>query len=534
MPIVINEGATFMLTDERGDITPGGELGLYDRDRRMLSRSELRLDGEAPIVIGGRAVSAWTALHILTNPLLAGAPRGTLIVRRERTVGGGVGEELEVANFGDAEAAVSLELRFGADFAHIFEVKRAVEEKPAASSAAPEVRVEAGPDGRSLSIRDPRDARSRSLRIEVSETAAIEGTTLRFDLRLARRARWRLTVECHVPAPPERSAVTRPRRGPHPDILAHRGHRQHEMIEGAPRLETDSVVLREAYEQSVTDFARLCITGEEAAPGEYVIAAGIPWFMTLFGRDSLIAGFQALPFYPEHARGVLDALARLQGTKVDRIRQEEPGKILHEYRASVAGGDANVIPAFPYYGSVDATPLFLMLLAAVWRSTGDLAVVRSLREPALRALEWMDRYGDRDGDGYLEYRLDATVGLANQGWKDSHDSIRFRDGRLARPPIALCEVQGYAYAARAGMADVFAALGEEERARPLRATADKLRERINADFWLPDREFYALALDGDKRPVDALTSNPGHLLWTGVPDEARARQVAERLLPLLV
>jgi len=221
-------------------------------------------------------------------------PRERLIVRRERTAGGGMREEVEIANFGDAEAAFALELRIGADFAHIFEVKRAVEVPPSTTATA-DLRSRVGRDRRSLTLRDPRDERSRSLRVQVSEPAGITADALRFDVRLARRARWRLSVDCEVPVPTaSRDGAHGAARGPHPNIQVHRDHRQHEMIEGAPALVTDSTVLRGGYEQCVADFARLCIAGEEAARGEYVIAAGIPWFMTLFRRDSLIAGYQSL------------------------------------------------------------------------------------------------------------------------------------------------------------------------------------------------------------------------------------------------
>jgi glycogen debranching enzyme len=272
------------------------------------------------------------------------------------------------------------------------------------------------------------------------------------------------------------------------------------------------------------------MSGEASSDGEVVIAAGLPWFMALFGRDSLITAYQALPFYPDLARGVLRALARLQGTKVDPLTREEPGKIIHEYRAAVPDDAQTLIPSFPYYGTVDATPLFLILLAAVHQTTGDLELVASLRESALQALSWLERYGDGDGDGYIEYAREHDRGLAHEGWKDSFDAVQLRDGTLARPPIALCEVQGYAYAARVGMAKVFGDLGDRHLAARLRDDAAALKARFNRDFWLADREYYALALDANKRPVDAMTSNPGHLLWSGIADQDKAALVAKRLL----
>lgn len=530
MPITINEDTTFLISDEVGDVPAGAEFGLYDEDTRFLSRYELTLDGRAPLLLAARATGAAAAVHVLTNPALPAVPRGQLGIVRQRLVGPGMREDLAITNHGDRDAALTLELRFDADFAHVFEVKRSIEVEQEAverKGAAPEV----GEDGRSLRFRSERSNLGRRLVVTFARQPEVAADRCRFALRLARRESWHLGLDA-IPFAEEASAAPGAAAGGNRrrEAREHRHHREVELVQGAPGLETDGDVLRRGYAQSVRDFAALCIKGEAVAEGEFVIAAGIPWFMALFGRDALIAAYQALPFYPERAKGVLRALARLQGIRVDPVRAEEPGKILHEHRFGTPTGTRRPIPAFPYYGSIDATPLFLILLAAVFRVTGDLDFVRSLHANALRALDWMERSGDRDGDGYLEYLREGEVGLENQGWKDSFDAIRFRDGTIARPPIALCEVQGYAFAARLGIADVLDALGEPERAAELRAAAAALKQRVNRDFWLPDRGSYALALDADKRPVDALTSNPGHLLWTGIADDDKARLVAERLL----
>jgi len=276
------------------------------------------------------------------------------------------------------------------------------------------------------------------------------------------------------------------------------------------------------------DFATL--RGAVIAGGAPIIAAGIPWYMALFGRDSLIASYQALAFMPDLAHGTLRALAELQGTKVDPARAEEPGKILHEHRVGPLAGMQRPIAHFPFYGTIDATPFFLIALAAVCRLENDVAIARKLLDHALRALDWMGRYGDLDGDGYPEHDCGGGNGLTNQGWKDSGDSVRFQDGSLARPPIALCEVQGYAYAARRCMADILDALGERGEARRLRAEARRMKRRFNRDFWIPERAYYAVALDGDKRRVDSLTSNAGRLLWTRIAEPDKARLTADRLL----
>jgi glycogen debranching enzyme len=534
--ITINEDTTFLIADELGNVPEGAELGLYQDDTRFVSHYELCLNGEPPLGLAARATDYYAATHVLTNPPLHGMERNVLSIVRQRLVGRGMHEDLDIVNHGDREAAFTLELRIDADFAHIFDVKREISVEKEAIRRVGDFSLDRARDGNSLRFRYQRGDLRRCLIVGFSEPPVAERGCCRWALRLAPRETWHLCVnfqtledQCEDQCP-----VTCDRgRTPgavEPGPIGHGARRHADSVLRAPRLETDFPALRRAYAQSAEDYAALQIKGKDVSDGELALAAGIPWFMALFGRDSLIAAYQALPQYPLLARGVLRALARLQGTRVDRVSAEEPGKILHEHRSGTLASRAEVIPKFPYYGTIDATPLFLMLLGAVHRVTHDLDFARSLRENAVRALDWMERFGDRDGDGYLEYARDAEVGLENQGWKDSHDSVRFRDGSLAPPPIALCEVQGYAYAARLGIADVFDALGEPERAGRLRAEAAGLKERFNRDFWLPERGFYAEALDGQKRPVDALTSNAGQLLWTGIADDDKARLVADRLL----
>jgi glycogen debranching enzyme len=527
--LVINKDATFLIADESGNIPDGADFGLYLDDTRFLQRHELTLDDQPPVPLGARATDHSSATHFLTNPASPRIPRGVLSIVRRRSIGCGLREELEITNYWNEVAEFSLELDFQADFAHVIAVRQGLKTtdgSPPVTGIAPRI----AHDGRSLHFEGNG---SDPFTVNLCKVPDVADGRYRFGLRLAPRKQWHLCIHYIAPGSEEaehgaeassclRDGATRPGLP--------RERRRSELVRRAPRLETDSHVLRRAYQRSVQDFAALRIKGESSSDGDVVIAAGIPWFMALFGRDALIAAYQALPFYPDLAKGVLRALARLQGREVDPLRSEEPGKIIHEHRPGVPGGAQELIPGFPYYGTVDATPLFLMLLAAVHRITGDLEFAASLRENALRALEWLDRYGDRDGDGYVEYAPEDGSGLANHGWKDSFDSVQFRDGTHARPPIALCEVQGYAYAAKVGMAELFVALGEPERAVRLRADAAALRDRFNRDFWLPDHGYYALALDAEKRPVDALTSNPGHLLWTGLADEERGRLVAERLV----
>ncbi|WP_272896429.1 amylo-alpha-1,6-glucosidase, partial [Mycobacterium avium] len=257
------------------------------------------------------------------------------------------------------------------------------------------------------------------------------------------------------------------------------------------------------------------------------VAAGAPWFMTLFGRDSLLTAWMALPLDVGLSIGTLQRLAALQGRRVDALTEEEPGRIMHEIRRGPASTD--VLGGSVYYGTADATPLFVMLLAESWRWGADEAVIRSLLPAADAALAWAEQYGDRDGDGFVEYRRATDRGLINQGWKDSFNGINDAKGRVAEPPIALCEVQGYVYAALLARAELAEGMGELAQAAQLRERAQALRTRFGEAFWLPDRGWYAVALDGRKDRVDALTSNVGHCLWTGIATDEHAAAIVERL-----
>jgi glycogen debranching enzyme len=555
MRITINSGTTFLISDDLGNIPDGTELGLYHEDTRFLSAFTLTLDGAPPLVLGAHSTAPYASAHFLTNPILPAIPRGQLSITRRRELGDGMREELEITNHGEGAVACALDLWLDADFCHLFDARHDAQVSKEALLRGGIVHRERAPDGHELRFAYTQGPRARTLLVRLSAPSELADGLCHFALRLAPQQSWRLTLD-FVPllsehaderqAPAGASALPSSAR-PLPGAAARERSRQHQerLIAGAPELQTDSLTLRRAYRRSIQDFAALQILPaadttaglDSPAPGgagdgrdEFIIAAGIPWYMTLFGRDSLITAYQALPFFPAAAKGTLRALARLQGTRVDRLRAEEPGKILHEYRSPTFAGFQNRAAMFPYYGTIDATPLFLRLLADAYRVTGDLELARELREHALRALDWMARYGDRDGDGYLEYLREADAGLENQGWKDAGDALRYRDGRLAPPPIALCEVQGYAYAARVGMAEVFAALGEPERAAALAAEAAALRERFNRDFWMEERGCFAFALDGAKHQVDALTSNAGQVLWSGIADAEKARAVAARMV----
>jgi glycogen debranching enzyme len=309
------------------------------------------------------------------------------------------------------------------------------------------------------------------------------------------------------------------------------GRELSDWLASAPTLVTDADDVRHTYRRSLVDLAALRFYPDGASASSAALpAAGLPWFMALFGRDSVIASYQALPFHPELAATTLRTLARLQARDDDAFRDEEPGKILHELRLGELAYFRER-PQSPYYGAADSTPLFLVLLDEFHRWTGDDAFVRELEASARAALEWIDRYGDRDGDGFVEYqRRNTETGLENQCWKDSWNSIVWPDGSLASAPRAVCEIQGYVYDAKRRCARLAREVwDDEELAERLNVQADALQRRFHERFWVEQTGFVALALDGQKRPVPTVTSNPGHLLWSGILFDDAAAAVAERL-----
>jgi glycogen debranching enzyme len=301
----------------------------------------------------------------------------------------------------------------------------------------------------------------------------------------------------------------------------------HAWNRGLAEIRTDHELVNLALERSAGDLRLLMNDGPRE--GERYIAAGVPWFSTLFGRDALIAAFQALSVRPQLALETLQVLASLQATDEDPDRDAEPGKIPHELRTGEMARTGE-LPHRPYYGTVDATPLWLVLFGATWDWTGDRALVDRLWPNALRALEWIDRWGDRDGDGFVEYERRTAGGLLNQGWKDSHNGIRDRHGRLAATPIALAEVQGYVFDAKRRMAALARVRGDGALAERLEREAELLRSRFEAAFWSDEQGFYAMALDGEKRRADAIGSNAGHCLWSGIVAPDRAQLAVDRLM----
>ncbi|HEX9122813.1 MAG TPA: glycogen debranching N-terminal domain-containing protein [Actinomycetota bacterium] len=514
------EGSTFMVSDARGDVPAGAVGGLFHDDTRFVSRWELTVGGGRPQVLTSGTVDYYSAAFYLTNPALDGLPAQSLSIQRYRFVGDGLHEKLTVKNHLNRPVHVELRLATGADFADLFEVKDRIPKK----------------EGESRTLRDEdhclvtyeydHQLFRAATKVHSSSAGVIETDDLVFHLELEPRGTWStsILVSVHVD-----EQVMEPVHEEFGETEREAGRVLRKWRDEVPRFQgPDS--FRHVYEKSVVDLAALRLTADVEGNDYSLPAAGLPWFMAIFGRDTLITSYQALWVGPELAKGALIALAALQGTEMNDFKDEEPGKILHEIRF----GELTTLglkPHRPYYGTNDATPLWLVLLSEYWRFTGDDVTASSLRDNAMRALEWIDRYGDLDGDGYVEYKTRSSQGLVNQCWKDSWDGVQFADGTIPDLPIATCEIQGYCYDAKVRAAELAERVwGDPALAERLRTEAKALFERFNRDFWTEARGgYYVLGLDATKQQIDSLTSNMGHLLWSGIVPEDRAKTVVQHL-----
>ncbi|MDP2675031.1 MAG: glycogen debranching N-terminal domain-containing protein [Dehalococcoidia bacterium] len=515
----IREGALFLLTDRDGGVPVDNSsgFGLYHNDTRYLSAWDISLIGVEPIVLLSTAELGFGQEQVMTNPELVNErgealPGGSLLIRRQRVLDQALIESLRLTNYAPVPLALTVVYEFGADFADIFELRGQRRRKHGHVSA-----IRLHPNGVTFRYRGldliPRQTRVRfrPLPDELETHRAL----FYINLLPGASKEFASTVLADAIA-----GTGSARRSLQAIAASHQSWK-----DSSTRVTTSNELLNAALDRSLSDMR---VLWSEQEPELGYVAAGIPWFDTLFGRDSAIAAMMCLAFRPQIAERVLRSLAHFQGKELDPSREEEPGKIVHEIRNCEAANAGEVVFG-RYYGSIDSTPLFLLLAAEYYHWTADLELLKELRPALDAALEWMDLFGDPDGDGYLEYIKKAEGGLDNQGWKDSWDGIIDREGDLLKPPTALVEVQGYACAARRGIAEVYQALGSLGRADELRSQAAALQRRINADFWMPGG-YYALALDGDKRPSAVLTSNAGQLLWAGVPTRDRARQQIRRLL----
>jgi glycogen debranching enzyme len=525
--IVIKQCDLFLLTDLTGNVPRNdvNGLGLYFQDTRFLSTYELVLEGIPPTYLLSTGEMRFAEVQELTNPDLQlpdgrVIPKETLTFHRERVISEtSVDEVLTITNFTITSVPLQLVIFFAADFLDMFEIRGFVtnakrgELQPATWDGG---RVEFRYVGIDQVVR-------RTIIDLTPAPTATNGGRATFDLNLGPRSSTTLRLQIVVEVGPSngKAAAT-------PTALTALVERETQDYEAwlrrQPPVDSDNQVWNDLIDRSRLDL-RLLQSGNRQ--GGYP-AAGLPWFATLFGRDSLLVGLENL-WDPTQAEAILRRLAKLQGTSVDPWRDEQPGKIPHELRRGELAA-CNIVPFSPYYGTVDATPLFAVLLAEHYRITGDVGLLRDL-EPNLRAaLEWMESYGDPDHDGFLEYERRSGSGLTNQGWKDSWDAIMHRDGDLVEPPIALVEAQAYAYAARVGASLIYEALGDSSEAKRQRYLANWLRAAFNDAFWMDDENCYCLALDGRKRQAQVVTSNPGQALWCGIVPPDRAKRLADRLM----
>jgi glycogen debranching enzyme len=515
--VTLVEGSAFCISDSSGDMHSAHPHGLFFRDTRFLAELRLRINGSAPEPLASHLVDPFSAIFVLQAAPQPGRADSHLVVTRQRYIGRGMRDDIEVHNYGAEPAFCGIELDIECDFADLFEVKEGRVQKVG------ELAVDEH-DGQ-ITYTYVRGSFHRATRVEFSQPPQLGGKVT-FEVIVPPGESWSVCMQItaiingHEIEPRYPCGQPVERAAPSTRLESWR--------RSLPKLTAEHDEFGHLYRRSAEDLAGLRIFDPEY-PDRTMVAAGAPWFMTVFGRDSLITSWMAMMVAPDLALGTLQTLARFQGTKVDAVTEEEPGRILHEMRfgesAQLSLGGGSV-----YYGSVDATPLFVMLLGELQRWGTRRDEVDALLPAADRALEWIETYGDRDGDGYVEYQRTSDRGLKNQGWKDSWDSMHFADGRLAETPIALCEVQGYVYAALTARSHFATEHGDDALATQLREKAADLKARFNRDFWLEEHGRYAFGLDRNKEPIDALVSNIGHCLWTGIIDAERAPLVAKALL----
>jgi glycogen debranching enzyme len=475
-------------------------------------------------LLNGGAITYDTTRLYLTNRAFTtkDGPTRTLDLTISRAISGGMHEDLDITNHGRDRVRFQLEIASRSDFADIFEVKsgRIVRRGHITTDWS---------EGRQQlrTIYRNRDF-TRALTIApLQQNSVYANGRMSFEVVLEPGAKWHCCLiytltdgDRHLAGPP--ACIGQAHKSHHAETLAR-------WLRTVLKIRTSNEEFYRLYHRALEDMASLRLPMAETDHMAFLPAAGLPWFVTLFGRDSLIVSLQNLLIYPEFPRGTLDILGSLQAKQEDAYRDAEPGKILHEMRHGELA-HFKLIPHTPYYGTADATPLYLIALHATWRATGDHALLKQHLETAEGCLGWIDTYGDRDGDGFQEYQTRSSAGNENMGWKDSLDCVMYPDGSLVKGPKALCELQGYVYDAWLRMAEVFDALGKQDRAAKLREKAVALFQRFNEEFWDDELGFYAYALDGEKRKVLTVASNAGHCLWSGIVPPERARKVVERLM----
>lgn len=523
--IVLNDGAVFLVTSADGSIDQNQAEGLFVQDTRLISYYELTLNRQRLSLLASSNITHHSALYVYTNSeletLRGKLPKNHLIVSQRRDLINGMHEDIEITNWHQTQVEFQMMLSIRSDFADIFKVK--------SHQLVPHGYIDTTWQEGKLTV-DYHSGESfhRGLIITTNNASSPPHNAngrLVFDIALKPGESWHLCLNYTALA---NGNVFEPPKTCSTENITEAGKQRNGFIEKAMQIQSSNADIADCYQQALTDIGALQIKVEDEGRRLWMPAGGIPWFMTVFGRDSIIVSLQSLSIYHEFARATLVQLAQLQANKVDDWRDAQPGKMPHEFR----GGELaqlHEIPYTPYYGTVDATILWIIALAATYRWNADTDMLNECRTPLKKALAWIDNYGDFDNDGFVEYLSRSPQGMRNQGWKDSGKAIVYPDGQLVDPPIALCEVQGEVYKAWKDAAELYELWGEKKQALQLRQKADDLYQRFNERFWMESKGFYCLGLDNHKQQICSITSNPGQLLWTGIVPEERARKIVERL-----
>lgn len=521
---VLKDNELFLLTDKKGDIPLNHKygLGMYKKDTRFLSEMKITINGEEPILLKSEPGETYESSMLLTNPHIEKDGevelwRESIEIKRHRFIYSDVlYDRVTLRNYNPKKVKFTVELSLDVDFSDMFIVRG----------------FQNGTTGKKLGVSQTAndlvfsyvgaDDIKRNTRVawDEQENANVNDQTIQVPIELDHGEVKELTLYIIPTLAGEKIEV-------HDWSLAYKGLKENYKTwnESVTNISTEYKPLQNLVDRGIQDLQAL---STDVGHGPFFVA-GLPWFGVPFGRDSLIAALQMLPFQPDIVRGTLRTMAHYQGTKKDSWRDEEPGKIMHEVRYGELA-NTNQVPFTPYYGSIDSTPLFLILVTEYVHWYKDMQLFEELEKNIEAALDWIDLYGDRDGDGFVEYHQESSKGIANQGWKDSADSVVHRNGDFGESPIALAEVQGYVYQAKAGLAQIYEANGQEEKAKTLWKQAESLKKKFESAFWMEDKEFYAIALDKNKEQVGTLTSNPGHVLFSGMLMEERAQKVMDMLV----
>ena len=527
--IAIHQGQSVLLTEPDGQVNWPSNRGLYFRDTRVISAWAIYANGEPWDLLNGGAIAPHAARIFQTNRAftsedgpIAARTLGLVIGRH---IEGGLHEDFDITNNSQQLVRFNLEIAMRADFADIFEVK--------IDSIVRRGRITTSWSDKRQMLRITYTNRDFCREVIVrtgegdGEPAVNANGRLSFDVALKAGQAWHRCLIYDLADGAKR--ILAPRKCTYFSATSDHAGKMNEWQRAVLKINTSNEEFYRCYNQGIQDMAALRLPLEGTDHMVFVPAAGLPWFVALFGRDTLIVSLQTMIVYPEFAAGALEVLAEYQATESDDYRDAEPGKILHELRYGELA-HFKLVPHTPYYGTADATPLYLVALHAAWRATGDRSLIERHLPNAEACLTWIDKYGDRDGDGFQEYQTRSTAGYENVAWKDSGDAVMYPDGTLVRGPKALCELQGYVYDAWLRMAEIYDELGNKRRANALRKKAAALFEKFNEDFWDEQSGFYAFALDGEKKKVLSVASNVGHCLWSGIIAPERAGSVVKRLM----